>query len=249
MRFRLVYVKVGENTSNATMADHHQLAGGGADSLGSPTHMAMTGHDLSAEEIQDLLGVMGGAHDGDADNDHHSASPLPSASGSVSAPASGTEISSEAKAQARTERKRSREKQRRVDVNNQFNQLSEVLRGLESKHSASLETRPPLAPSNRADLIARVVLLLQDLDKMVDKGTKEREDLQNELERSQKAGEETAAKLKESLMAPQNMGQNRVMMMVPMMIQGDQAAAMGFGGMTQTAMPVAASAPVSSSET
>jgi hypothetical protein len=42
------------------------------------------------------------------------------------------------------------------------------------------------------------------------------------LEAAKQAGEDTAAKLKEQMTAPVNMGSNRVMMMVPMMIGGDQ---------------------------
>lgn len=123
------------------------------------------------------------------------------------------------KAVARSERKRSREKQRRSDVNQQFTALTTVLREIESTcddvHARAL---PAFSPSNRADLIARVIGCLEALHGAVKRRKAENESLETQLQQAKQAGEETAAKLKESLMAPQSFGQNRVMMMVPMMI-------------------------------
>jgi hypothetical protein len=125
----------------------------------------------------------------------------------------------------RTERKRYREKQRRVDVNKQFVELTACLRQVESEfdseelRSAALPS--VFSPSNRADLLARTVALMNALHQCCKRRKTEVDTLKADLENAKKAGEEAAAKLKESIMAPQNVGGNRVMMMVPMMIGND----------------------------
>ena len=184
----------------------------------SPSQIALTGHDFSPEDIQDLLGgVLMHPH-------HHHAD-------------DGVR---EEKAQARTERKRSREKQRRSDVNKQFEQLTTVLQRIEGEtHSAAAAASYAVisnssAPSNRADLIARTVGLLNSLHESNKRSKVELQECREQLERAQKAGEETAAKLKESMMAPQNVGGNKVIMMVPMMIGGSPG---GEGGGAPAGMP------------
>jgi hypothetical protein len=137
----------------------------------------------------------------------------------------GEDMGSDGKLLARTERKRSREKQRRSDVNKQFYDLTACLRQVESEYdseelrAASLPT--VFSPSNRADLLARTVALLTALNNSNTRRKKEIADLKHQLDSSKQAGEEMAQKLKESLMAPQNMGGNKVMVMVPMMLGND----------------------------
>jgi len=168
---------------------------------------------MSPEDIQALLG-------GVLDDEHHHSH----AATSELTPGAPTDPSSDPKALARSERKRSREKQRRSDVNRQFAELTTVLRKIETEQAEEFghEQLPSLSPSNRVDLIARTILLLNSLNKAVKRRKTECEQLTNDLEQAKRAGEETACKLKEQMMAPQSMGQNRVMMMVPMMIGGDQ---------------------------
>jgi hypothetical protein len=117
----------------------------------------------------------------------------------------------------RTERKRSREKQRRHDVNKQFTDLTSTVRQIEAD-TEEYRVSTMYSPNNRADLIARTVALLQALHSLNEKKALEIQHLQDELQRSKQAGEETAAKLKESLMQPQHLGNNNVLMMVPMMM-------------------------------
>jgi hypothetical protein len=203
------------------------------------------GHGLSAEDIQELLGGVlddpnggggihsssSGAYGGVGDGGDDSADDAPGAAGGVDA----NGIPLEAKAVARSERKRSREKQRRSDVNKQFADLTEVLRRIEAElHNASTSddgddsklTAPRLltsfSPTNRVDLIARTIQVLTSLETVTKKQRAEIKRLGEDLENAKLAGEETAAKLKEQMTAPVNMGSNRVMMMVPMMIGGDQ---------------------------
>lgn len=185
--------------------------------------MMMTGGhhhgEFSPEDIQDLLGSVfpDAPHPGFSE---HSTSdqPLPISNPTMDADA--------AKVAARTERKRSREKQRRSDVNKQFGELSMVLRRIDANHhphsngdnSSSVSV---FAPGNRAELIARTIRLLETLDEANKKQKRDIQDYQVQLENAKKAGEETAAKLKEQLLAPRDIGHNRVMMMVPMMIGGN----------------------------
>lgn len=193
------------------------------------------GHGLSAEDIQELLGGVlddpngcnpssGGAYGGE-----ESAEEGAGATGGVDA----NGIPLEAKAVARSERKRSREKQRRSDVNKQFADLTEVLRRIEAElHAAASEGDSKVAaprllttsfsPTNRVDLIARTIQVLTSLETVTKKQKTEIKRLAEDLEAAKQAGEDTAAKLKEQMTAPVTMGSNRVMMMVPMMIGGDQ---------------------------
>lgn len=104
-----------------------------------------------------------------------------------------------AKAQARSERKRSREKQRRSDVNKQFSDLTEVLQRIETEEAEEDHSvvRLAFSPTNRVDLIARTITHLERLNASNKRRKAEIESLQQQLAHAKKAGEDTAAKLKE----------------------------------------------------
>jgi hypothetical protein len=111
------------------------------------------------------------------------------------------------KTMARSERKRSREKQRRCDVNRQFTDLTTVLKQIETEeaaedHSTSSSTwgvlpRVAFSASNRVELIARTITHLERLNASNKRRKKEIDSLQQQLDLAKKAGEDTAAKLKE----------------------------------------------------
>jgi hypothetical protein len=192
---------------------HHSLL-----ELPSPNHIGHAPHHhhhhhedgFSPEDIHHLLGdVLGG--DDNEDGAHGGRSGPPSEAGSsVNVDAN--------KNLARTERKRSREKQRRSDVNKQFHDLTHLLRRMETEDPDEFSHLPPYSPANRVELMGRTVQMLSVLYERNKKRKTEITDLQEQLEASKKAGEETAAKLKEAMMTPQSMGGNKVMMMVPMLI-------------------------------
>jgi hypothetical protein len=178
------------------------------DEAHSPSHIAMTGHDFSPEDIQALLGGV-----------------LPEESLLQETHSGEGAATSTANTMVRTERKRKLEKQRRSDVNLQFGLLQDTLRLIETEEPEQVHGLPAYSPSNRVDLIARSVALLQNLHTSAKRRKVQIEDLERQLLIAKQAGEDTAAKLKESMMAPQAMGNNKVMMMVPMMIGGEQGAA------------------------
>jgi len=112
-------------------------------------------------------------------------------------------ISAEARAQARSERKRSREKQRRSDVNKQFADLTQLLRRIEAEDldaegMAGLSSIPSGGPTNRVDLIARTIAVLERMHDMSSKRRREVVDLNRQLEEMKKMAEDTAARLKEA---------------------------------------------------
>lgn len=190
-----------------------------------PSQMEMLGHDFSPEDIQDLLGCV-------LDNNQLTGGN----------PSASSEEGIDSKEQARTERKRFREKQRRSDVNKQFTELTSTLRKMEGSSTNSYSS---CTPSNRADLIARSISLLSNLDESNKRQKLEIGKLKEELELAKKAGEDTAAKLKESMMGPHNVGGNKVIMMVPMMIGGGPNGAQG--AMPMPFLPNAAAAAGSTS--
>ena len=113
-------------------------------------------------------------------------------------------------AQLRSERKRSREKQRRNDVNKQFAHLTEVLKNVEreahemGRHDdayGSVSTMMAIAastgPTNRVDLIARTIAHLERLNRTAKKQRLDIENLQEQIKRTKKAGEDMAEKLKD----------------------------------------------------
>jgi hypothetical protein len=118
------------------------------------------------------------------------------------------------KAQARSERKRSRERQRRSDVNKQFSDLTELMRKIEAEDLASdgekssgggpsttsataSSSRFSFSPANRVDLIAKTITVLERLHTANQKRKRTVRELQEELERTRKAGEDAAARLKQ----------------------------------------------------
>lgn len=155
----------------------------------SPTQYGLAGN-FSADDIQELLGAMAGEHhrpssEVDFDEDRSSVD--------------RTDVDGDAKAQARSERKRSREKQRRSDVNRQFGDLTALLKQIEAEEAEEDKTVARLAfsPTNRVDMIARTITHLERLRAVNKRRKKEIESLQQQLELAKKAGEDTAAKLKE----------------------------------------------------
>ena len=113
-------------------------------------------------------------------------------------------------AQLRSERKRSREKQRRNDVNKQFAELTEVLKNIEREAQevgrnddayGSVSTMMAIAastgPTNRVDLIARTIVHLERLNRTAKKQRLDIAGLREQLERTKKAGEDMAEKLKD----------------------------------------------------
>jgi hypothetical protein len=188
-------------------------------------HLHHHGGGIGGDESADGTGseVPGGASDlnstggGDLHHDHdqHGDSLAGDAAG-----LDGTGVSEEVKAAVRTERKRCREKQRRSDVNRQFTELSTALRKVETE-STDWARHTYTSTTNRADLIARSIYILNAIHEANESRKRRVVELERDLEQAKKAGEETAAKLKDQMMAPQQMGGGKMVMMVPMMIGGD----------------------------
>jgi hypothetical protein len=116
-------------------------------------------------------------------------------------------ISAESRARARSERKRSREKQRREDVNKYFADLTQLLRKIESseddlEHEGSKMAKwfsvSANGPSNRVDLIAKTIIVLERTHKTCMERKQKISDLQNQLEEMKKIAEDTATRLKEA---------------------------------------------------
>lgn len=181
---------------------------GDPSSVGSPSHLSSLHAGFSPEDIQELLG-------GVLEDDH-----------TGSAASNG--VPDDVKAAARSERKRSREKQRRSDVNKQFATLTDLLRQIEGGNTdlfaTPVWTEASFSPTNRVELMARTIHVLQALDRSHKKQKTRVRELEQQLEQAQKAGEEAAAKAKEKMMAPMQAGQNQVVMMVPMLLPGGGAA-------------------------
>lgn len=152
---------------------------------------------FSEEEIHDILGAMN-SNDNDGDD---------------------TGISADSRAKARSERKRSREKQRREDVNKHFGDLSQLLRHIETEDEDGSKWVPAttVGPTNRVDLIARTIIVMERIHKVNMDRKQEIVDLNKQLEDAKKMAEDTAARLKEATMYQQG-PQKQVMMMVPMMV-------------------------------
>ena len=189
----------------------------------SPAHFSLAGN-FTAEDIQELLGAMAGENQARSESEATSA-PLEEPGSMSTGTSAVTALSANeesndgcagrdgeddgVKAQARSERKRSREKQRRSDVNKQFADLTQLIRQIEAEESAGDElttSRLAFSPTNRVDLIARTIVHLERLRESNKKRKLEVENLQKQLEESNKAGEETAAKLKEATLGPGGAG-------------------------------------------
>lgn len=218
----------------------------------SPMHPGFTGQ-LSPEDIQELLGVMGDGSDPHHHNNYHADDGeglmAPVGGDAFSHPGAqfkretttsttmtvssntGTTVTTNAtttngassgpceelKAQARSERKRSREKQRRSDVNKQFADLTQLLQKIDAEDvneedvkNGTSSNRVTFNPSNRVDLIGRTIVLLERLHEANKRRKVEIGSLQQQLEEAKKAGEDTAAKLKEAMLAPPGQPMNKV---------------------------------------
>lgn len=151
---------------------------------------------FSEEEIHDILGAMhdapGAEREGEEPSDESLPGPTP-----------------EARAQARSERKRSREKQRREDVNKQFADLSALLRQIETEEDANTK-RLPYSSTNRVDLIARTIVIMERVHKVSKERKQEIANLQKEVEDAKKMAEDTAARLKEATLYQQPGPQKQV---------------------------------------
>jgi hypothetical protein len=178
----------------------------------SPAHYALAGN-FTPEDIQELLGVMG--------DEQHRPQTTESSSVAASLEEPRSELGSnllqgedfkddgdclddipdDCKVQARSERKRSRERQRRSDVNRQFADLTHLLRQLEDEEAEDETSKARLAfnPANRVDLISRTISHLERLRESSKRRKLEVDSLQLQLEQAKKAGEDTAAKLKETM--------------------------------------------------
>jgi hypothetical protein len=172
----------------------------------SPAHFGLAG-TFTPEDINELLGAMGGEHQPKSDV----AASIASSSGFEGNDAADLKeddgMDDGFKVQARSERKRSREKQRRCDVNMQFTDLTKLIRQLEAEEATDLEkARLAFSPTNRVDLIARTIVHLERLRDSNKRHKVEVDSLQQQLDQAKKAGEDTAAKLKEAMFnqPPQN---------------------------------------------
>lgn len=165
-------------------------------SVGSPSSCPLGGH-FSDEDIHELLGAM----------DHpHLLHPVAEEQIVDCTPGSHNFVEEEARAEARVERKRSRERQRRSDVNKQFADLTALLRRIETEDlddEVTLSIIPLGGPSNRVDLIARTIAVLERMHDMSTKRKREMIDLNRELEDMKKMAEDTAARLKEATLYQQ----------------------------------------------
>uniref|UniRef100_A0A7S2Y2G6 BHLH domain-containing protein n=1 Tax=Entomoneis paludosa TaxID=265537 RepID=A0A7S2Y2G6_9STRA len=174
---------------------------------------------------------------------------------------------------ARSDRKRAREKQRRADVNQKFDELTSMLKSIEvqltetASSSTGASPLPPFSygaaagsgsasscmPNNRVDLIARTIQILSCLSQERQSLLEANQDLDREFKRAKKAGEETAAKLKQAMTQPVSAGKNQMLMMVPMLVQQQQAQAQmqqaQQAQMQQAQMPAAAAAASSEEAT
>lgn len=198
-----------------------------------PTNGEMLSQEFSPEDIQTLLG---GVLPEPVSNDRgHSDFSVGASSKNV--PTLESQDNDSDRMAARTERKRKLEKKRRSDVNRQFAELQATLRGIESDDPNQVSGLPSYSPSNRVDLIGRTISLLKFMHGERKRLKSDVKDLEDRLERAQKAGEEAAAKAKDAVMAPQAMGNNKVVMMVPMLIGGGNNSAGGGVSMMQPWMP------------
>ena len=170
----------------------------------SPSHFSLAGN-FSADDIQELLGAMA--------EEHHQHGGGEEELASVDRPTDDSVIIPEdAKAQARSERKRSREKQRRTNVNKQFADLTALLKQIEREEADEDATVARLAFSltNRVDMIARTITHLERLRSLNKRRKLELQSLQQQLDHAKKAGEDTAAKLKEVMFNHQPAAQKQV---------------------------------------
>jgi len=128
------------------------------------------------------------------------------------------EINAESKALARSERKRTREKKRRCDVNAQFADLTTLLRRVEEEdenEDDDVEKRVTSSnPTNRVDLIARTIYMMERIHEGNIKRRKKMSKLQQDI-----MDVEKRAKVAEDKLQKQKLdGKQQMMMMFPMMV-------------------------------
>lgn len=232
------------NNTDNQQQQHHHTEGGDASHLASPSQMSSVHAGFSPEDIQELLG--GVLDDHPHEHEEHQSHEEQAATTSCDSNHDG--ITDDVKAAARSERKRSREKQRRSDVNKQFATLTDLLRQIESSHTdlfaSPVWTEASFSPSNRVELMARTIHVLQTMEHSHKRQKTRIQELEVQLDSAKKAGEEAAAKAKEKMMAPMQAGQNQVVMMVPMLIGGHQAAAATTGSAMAPGPAAAAPTPM-----
>lgn len=247
------------------MNNNQENTNGSPMHIGMPVSQGEVNNIFSSEDIQELMGLIPSDQqqpDGSGDSQHQqhqqnhnldgmhppmhmSAAATSSAglcvptnptSGSLKGTAQSAEIDEDSKNQARSERKRSREKQRRNDVNKQFNELTEVLKRIESEeqqlrqareekdgvkvNQASRMVLPPFSPTNRVDLIARTIAHLERLSHVTKKQVEEVQKLEEQLQAAKKAGEDMAQKLKDAVFSQQHQQGGMMMMANGMMGNG-----------------------------
>jgi translation initiation factor 2B subunit (eIF-2B alpha/beta/delta family) len=89
----------------------------------------------------------------------------------------------------------------------QFTDLTKLIWQLEAEEATDLEiARLAFSPTNRVNLIARTIVRLERLRNSNKRHKVEIDSLQQQLDQAKKAGEDTAAKLKEAMFnqPPQN---------------------------------------------
>lgn len=126
------------------------------------------------------------------------------------------------KVQARMERKRRREKQNRSDIKSQFADLSAMLKKVQGEEDSDDEGEKVTmvnSPTNRVDLIAKTISVLNQMHQENCKRRRVIVDLKKELGEVKRQVEEKKREHEGTQVKTHE--QNQVMMMVPMMIGPD----------------------------
>ena len=107
----------------------------------------------------------------------------------------------------RSERKRKREKQRRTDVNQHFEELTEVLLRLEAEEQqrqhectsvSSSTSMTPFRPSSRVELLARSIAQLEQLPRVIHHQQLEIVSLEQQVVVAEQAGDDIAGNMKQA---------------------------------------------------
>ena len=136
---------------------------------------------------------------------------------------------------ARSERKRCRERQRRVDVNAQFAELTDILEKIDPDGQLSNSFDGPISSSNRVTIIARTVAVLDRLIKLNHERDMHLQELQNTLrqlkeDQVRKVAAASSVPMdgsnsQQSNVSQQSFQQPQCMMMVPMLVSSDRSMA------------------------
>lgn len=131
---------------------------------------------------------------------------------------SNAEINAESKALARSERKRTREKKRRCDVNAQFADLTVLLRRVEEENENEdddVDKRGTGSnPTNRVDLIARTIYMME----RIHEGNIKRRKIISKLQQDVTDAEKRAKAAEDKYQKVKLWGKQPMMMMLPMMV-------------------------------